>query len=107
MPEQRREFFALLPWLRGGSRDADGQPQASVLWDAPGFASSPQPQRLHVAALPEADDPLAANLDERASLDLLGIELPTRRRNRMNVPVDALEHGDFTVAVHPSLRTCA
>ena len=30
MPEQHREFFALLPWLLVGSRDADGQPHGGV-----------------------------------------------------------------------------
>lgn len=106
MPEQHREFFALLPWLLVGSRDADGHPQASVLWGAPGFATSPQPQRLHIATLPEADDPLAANLRAGTGLGLLGIELPTRRRNRMNGRVEALSDGGFAVAVQQSFGNC-
>ena len=106
MPEQHREFFALLPWLLVGSRDADGQPQASVLWGAPGFATSPQPQRLRIDSLPEADDPLAANLRAGTGLGLLGIELPTRRRNRMNGRVEALSDGGFAVAVQQSFGNC-
>ena len=106
MPEQHREFFALLPWLLVGSRDADGQPQASVLWGAPGFAHSPHPQHLRIAAQPEADDPLAANLRAGASLGLLGIELPTRRRNRMNGRIDTLDDGGFGVAVQQSFGNC-
>lgn len=106
MPEQHREFFALLPWLLVGSRDADGQPQASVLWGAPGFASSPQPQRLRIDTLPEADDPLAANLRAGTGLGLLGIELPTRRRNRMNGRVEALSDGGFAVTVQQSFGNC-
>ncbi|WP_237044961.1 pyridoxamine 5'-phosphate oxidase family protein [Aquipseudomonas alcaligenes] len=106
MPEQHREFFALLPWLLVGSRDADGQPQASVLWGAPGFTTSPQPQRLRIDSLPEADDPLAANLRAGTGLGLLGIELPTRRRNRMNGRVEALSDGGFAVAVQQSSGNC-
>ena len=106
MPEQHREFFALLPWLLVGSRDADGQPQASVLWGTPGFATSPQPQRLRIDSLPEADDPLAANLRAGTGLGLLGIELPTRRRNRMNGRVEALSDGGFAVAVQQSFGNC-
>lgn len=106
MPEQHREFFALLPWLLVGSRDADGQPQASVLWGTPGFATSPQPQRLRIDTLPEADDPLAANLRAGTGLGLLGIELPTRRRNRMNGRVEALSDGGFAVAVQQSFGNC-
>lgn len=106
MPEQHREFFALLPWLLVGSRDADGQPQASVLWGAPGFAHSPHPQHLRIEAQPEADDPLAANLRAGASVGLLGIELPTRRRNRMNGNIDTLDDGGFGVAVQQSFGNC-
>lgn len=106
MPEQHREFFALLPWLLVGSRDADGQPQASVLWGTPGFATSPQPQRLRIDTLPEADDPLAANLRAGTGLGLLGIELPTRRRNRMNGRVEAVSDGGFAVAVQQSFGNC-
>jgi hypothetical protein len=106
MPEQHREFFALLPWLLVGSRDADGQPQASLLWGEPGFAHSPHPQRLHIAARPEADDPLAANLRVGASLGLLGIELPTRRRNRMNGHVEELDTDGFGVFVQQSFGNC-
>lgn len=32
MPDQHREFFALLSLLLVGSLDADGYPSASVLW---------------------------------------------------------------------------
>ncbi|AMR66890.1 pyridoxamine 5'-phosphate oxidase family protein [Aquipseudomonas alcaligenes] len=106
MPEQHREFFALLPWLLVGSRDADGQPQASVLWGAPGFTTSPQPQRLRIDSMPEADDPLAANLRAGTGLGLLGIELPTRRRNRMNGRVEALSDGGFAVVVQQSFGNC-
>ncbi|MDG9924747.1 MULTISPECIES: pyridoxamine 5'-phosphate oxidase family protein [unclassified Pseudomonas] len=106
MPEQHREFFALLPWLLVGSRDAAGQPQASVLWGAPGFVHSPQPQRLQIRALPEADDPLAANLHDGAGLGLLGIELPTRRRNRLNGRARHLDEGGFAVDVHESFGNC-
>jgi predicted pyridoxine 5'-phosphate oxidase superfamily flavin-nucleotide-binding protein len=106
MPEQHREFFALLPWLLVGSLDADGQPQASVLWGKPGFARSTEPTLLRVNARPEADDPLAVNLQSDARLGLLGLELPTRRRNRMNGPLVEDDAGGFTVAVQQSFGNC-
>jgi predicted pyridoxine 5'-phosphate oxidase superfamily flavin-nucleotide-binding protein len=106
MPEQHREFFALLPWLLVGSRDAAGQPHASVLWGQPGFVHSPQPRRLQIQALPEGDDPLAANLHEGTGLGLLGIELPTRRRNRLNGRASNLDGGGFAVDVHESFGNC-
>ncbi|MDG1580371.1 pyridoxamine 5'-phosphate oxidase family protein [Pseudomonas sp. GOM6] len=106
MPEQHREFFATLPWLLVGSLDADGQPHASVLWGEAGFLHSPHPQRLGINAQPEADDPLAVNLREGASLGLLGIELPTRRRNRLNGRITALHKDSFAVAVRESFGNC-
>ncbi len=106
MPEQHREFFALLPWLLVGSTDAEGQPQASLLWGTPGFVRSPEPTLLRINARPQADDPLAAQLSQGASLGLLGLELPTRRRNRMNGAVVETDADGFTVAVAQSFGNC-
>lgn len=106
MPEQHREFFALLPWLLAGSVDDQGQPWASVLCGPPGFAHSPQPRSLRVDALPAPQDPLAANLQAGRPLGLLGIQPHTRRRNRMNGSVAALDAGGFTVAVGQSFGNC-
>lgn len=106
MPEQHREFFGLLPWLLVGSSDAEGQPQASLLWGTPGFVRSPEPTLLRINARPQADDPLAARLDQGASLGLLGLELPTRRRNRMNGGLVETDADGFTVAVAQSFGNC-
>ncbi|WP_137822456.1 pyridoxamine 5'-phosphate oxidase family protein [Pseudomonas sp. D(2018)] len=106
MPEQHRQFFAQLPWMLVGSLDSDGQPQASVLWGKPGFAHSPEPSLLRINARPEADDPLTANLHGAARLGLLGLELPTRRRNRLNGPLVDSDREGFTVAVQQSFGNC-
>jgi predicted pyridoxine 5'-phosphate oxidase superfamily flavin-nucleotide-binding protein len=84
MPEQHREFFAQLPALLVAAVDSEGQPHASVLCGAAGFAWSPHPALLCVGARPEVDDPIASLLHPRAAVGLLGLEWPTRRRNRMN-----------------------
>ncbi len=106
MPEQHRQFFGQLPWLLVGSLDGEGQPVASVLWGKPGFVHSPEPSLLRINARPEADDPLAANLHNDARLGLLGLELPTRRRNRMNGPLLENDGDGFTVAVQQSFGNC-
>jgi predicted pyridoxine 5'-phosphate oxidase superfamily flavin-nucleotide-binding protein len=106
MPEQHRAFFAQLPFLVIGSLDAEGQPFASLLFGPPGFASSPDPVTLRVRALPGDRDPLANALREGASLGILGIELPTLRRNRMNGRVARLGPDGFTVAVDQSFGNC-
>ncbi len=106
MPDQHRQFFAQLPFLVVGSVDADDLPWASILAGAPGFAHSPDPQRLVIAARPVPGDPLDDALTLGAKLGILGIELPTRRRNRMNGRVVAIGAADFTVAVDQSFGNC-
>ncbi|MBG4956653.1 pyridoxamine 5'-phosphate oxidase family protein [Pseudomonas aeruginosa] len=106
MPDQHREFFSLLSLLLVGSLDADGYPSASVLWGPPGFARSPEPPRLRIDNLPQADDPLAANLEAGTRLGILGLEWPTRRRNRMNGRVLARDGKGFTVGVEQSFGNC-
>jgi predicted pyridoxine 5'-phosphate oxidase superfamily flavin-nucleotide-binding protein len=106
MPEQHRSFFAQLPFLIAGSLDEKGRPWASVLAAPPGFAHSPDPRHLRVDALPLANDPLAQALAVGAPLGLLGIEPHTRRRNRMNGTVEALDARGFSVAVGQSFGNC-
>ncbi len=89
--EQQRTFFPLLPFAFVGTVDAAGQPWASVMVGSPGFLSAPDPQHLMVAARPLFGDPLNETLREGAGISLLGIELPTRRRNRVNGIVSVLD----------------
>lgn len=106
MPEQHRTFFAQQPWLLLGSVDAGGWPHASVLAGPPGFVQAPDPGHLRVEALPDADDPLADALRVGARIGVLGIELPTRRRNRMNGEVIAVDERGFSIAVRQSFGNC-
>jgi len=106
MPDQHRELFTKLPYLLVGSVDAAGQPHASLLVGRPGFVASPDALTLVIGAKPAADDPLAENLAVGAAVGLLGIELHTRRRNRMNGVVTALDARGFVVEVRQSFGNC-
>ncbi|QGW84510.1 pyridoxamine 5'-phosphate oxidase family protein [Variovorax paradoxus] len=106
MPDQHRDFFAQLPFLIVGSMDAQLQPWASVLAAPPGFSHSPDATHLRIDALPAADDPLAAQLVQGASLGLLGIQPHTRRRNRMNGKVESIDATGFMVEVQQSFGNC-
>lgn len=105
MPEQHREFFQQLPIVLLGSVDSGGDVWASALEGAPGFVRSPDPKTLQVRALPMSGDPAADNLLEGSAAGLLGIELHTRRRNRVNGSVLRLGDG-FRLAVHQSFGNC-
>src|SRR5213595_3873547 len=106
MPQQHRDFFAKLPTLLAGSIDQAGRPWASMLAGRPGFVHSPDEHRLRIDTLPDAADPLARELRVGAPIGLLGIEPHTRRRNRMNGHVVALDCAGFTVAVEQSFGNC-
>ncbi|HEX3275630.1 MAG TPA: pyridoxamine 5'-phosphate oxidase family protein, partial [Gemmatimonadales bacterium] len=67
-----------------GAADAAGRAWATLLRGAPGFASVPSADRLHLAAVPPPGDPLAATLAAPAEVGTLLIDPPTRRRMRLN-----------------------
>ena len=106
MTEQHRDFFAELPFVILGSIDAEGMPAASLLAGPPGFIASPDPRRLDIATCTIPGDPLLAALKPGAPVGLLGIELWTRRRNRMNGHVIAADARGFSVAVDQSFGNC-
>jgi len=106
MPDQHRAFFAKLPFVVLGAVDTDGNPWATLLANQPGFMQSPTPYRLSIAAKPYPDDPAASGFDNGAAVGLLGIELQTRRRNRMNGVVQASSAAGFSVDVGESFGNC-
>src|SRR5690349_7256204 len=106
MPDQHRVFFAQLPFILVGSVDDQGWPWASLLAGRPGFVSSPDPRRLDIDVMPVPGDPLLAALKPGARIGVLGIELPTRRRNRMNGRVIAAGEAGFSIAVDLSFGNC-
>ncbi|MET0506948.1 MAG: pyridoxamine 5'-phosphate oxidase family protein [Burkholderiaceae bacterium] len=106
MPQQHRTFFEQLPFILVAADGEDGPVQATVLEGIAGFVRSPEERRLEIGALPRAGDPLAAGLAVGTSVGLLGIELPTRRRNRANGVVAARRDAGFAVAVSQSFGNC-
>ncbi len=105
MPDQHRELFEKLPYLIAGVADGGGQPWATLLTGDPGFVTT-TPHAMTVAALPSPLDPARQALQPGASVGLLGIELTTRRRNRMNGRVSGVTEGGFTVDVVQSFGNC-
>ncbi|BDA74049.1 FMN-binding pyridoxamine 5'-phosphate oxidase-like protein [Calothrix sp. PCC 7716] len=106
LPEQHRQFFTQLPYVIAGAVDAAGNPWASILVGEPGFLSSPNNRTLRVATKPLFGDPLATTLADGIDIGLLGIELHTRRRNRINGVVTATHANGFEVHVGQSFGNC-
>lgn len=84
MPDQHRAFYGQLPFVILGSVDGTGAAWATVVDGEPGFLASPDPVSLSLGALPHGDDPALGGIHDGAALGLLGIELHSRRRNRVN-----------------------
>ncbi|SAK73007.1 pyridoxamine 5'-phosphate oxidase-like FMN-binding protein [Caballeronia catudaia] len=107
MPDQHRQFFAQLPFIVAGSVDEHGDPWATLFAGHPGFMRTPDAKTLSVTRARDPLDPADAGMDDGASVGLLGIELHTRRRNRMNGVIrrDGA-NAAFDVAVEQSYGNC-
>jgi predicted pyridoxine 5'-phosphate oxidase superfamily flavin-nucleotide-binding protein len=106
MPEQHRDFFALLPYVLIAARDGAGWPVPTMLAGLPGFISSPDPTSLHLALMDDPHDPVRALLRPGAAFGLLGLELSTRRRNRANGHVVAADDRALKLRVEQSFGNC-
>ncbi len=106
MPEQHREFYQQLPFVLVGHADKTGWPWASILFNEPGFISSSNEKTLHINAIPVSGDPLADALQAGTRLGLLGIELPTRRRNRLAAHIVDVADDGMCLAVDQAFGNC-
>ncbi|EDT40553.1 pyridoxamine 5'-phosphate oxidase family protein [Burkholderia ambifaria] len=107
MPDQHRTFFAQLPFFVLGGVDAHRQPWATLRVGMPGFVTTPDARTLHIGGDALPGDPLDGAWQPGAPLGGLGIEFDTRRRNRVNGVVRALDGGALTIAVEQSFGNCA
>ena len=105
MPDQHREFYAQLPFIVLGSVDEAGAPWATFIEGRPGFITSPDATTLEIDASADPTDPAASGLQQGKPIGLLGIEMHTRRRNRMNGVVGEAAHG-FRIDVDQSFGNC-
>lgn len=106
MPDQHRAFYAQLPFIVLGAVDHEGDVWATLLSGEPGFMTSPDPTTLAFSMPADPRDPASAGLRAGDAVGLLGIELHTRRRNRMNGRVKANGQGAFAVTVEHAFGNC-
>lgn len=106
MPQQHRDFFAQIPFIVAGSVDPEGDAWATLLAGGAGFVTSPTPTRLEIEARRSADDPASAGMAAGDAIGLLGIELHTRRRNRVNGILRRSTGGLLRFEVDQSFGNC-
>ncbi|MCV3271839.1 FAD-binding oxidoreductase [Roseobacter sinensis] len=105
MPDQHRDFFSQLPFLVLAGADDAGRHWVTLLDGPDGFVRSPDDTTLAIASTFDAQDPLAAALGAGTDVGVLGIELATRRRNRMSGRLRRSGAG-FVIDVRQSFGNC-
>ena len=106
LPEDHLDFHTALPFLVAAARDDQGRPWATLLTGPEGFITSPDPKSLVMDASLAAGDALEGTLSSGAHLGLLGIELASRRRNRVNGRVHMDEPGNLVFSVDQAFGNC-
>ncbi|AYG63817.1 FAD-binding oxidoreductase (plasmid) [Rhizobium jaguaris] len=104
--EQHRDFYPQLPFIVLGVVDATGDTWATLRTAPPGFLHSPDIHTLTVDLGRDPADPADSGMNDGDAIGMLGIELHTRRRNRLNGRIRRQENGGFDVAVSQSYGNC-
>lgn len=105
MPDQHRTFFAALPFVVLSAADKRGRPWITILEGNTGFVRSPDPKSLVLTTQIDPQDPLAAAFASDADIGMLGIDLATRRRNRLSGRLRRTSNG-YAIAVRQSFGNC-
>ena len=103
---QQVDFFQALPFVITGHVDSAGQPWAGLFTGAPGFIeieAGPGDCLIHWA---RAANPTALQPTAGDAVGLLGIELASRRRNRLNGKVVDNGSGTLRIGVQQGYGNC-
>ncbi|MEO9517879.1 MAG: pyridoxamine 5'-phosphate oxidase family protein [Paracoccaceae bacterium] len=106
MPDQHREFFEKLRFLVLSAVDKDGRVWPFMRFGGVGFIQSPDSTTLVVSSQPLPSEPDGLDLNEGAKISVLGIELETKRRNRMNGTISYRDHQQLHISVDQSFGNC-
>jgi len=106
MPQQHRDFYQNLPYIFAGYVDDEGWPWASILCGKPGFIQSPDEKKLTIHAAPLAGDLIARELKPGSRIGFVGVELHSRRRNRLSATVSQLNNQTIEVDVDQAFGNC-
>ncbi len=106
LPEQHRVFHTAQPFLVVSARDDQNRPWVTLLDGPDGFVTSPDPKQLVIGATPSSGDALSEAFNAGRDVGILGIELATRRRNRVNGRVISNGSNSIVVGVEQAFGNC-
>ncbi|HVJ33440.1 MAG TPA: pyridoxamine 5'-phosphate oxidase family protein [Terriglobia bacterium] len=105
--DQHRDFYALLPFVVLGAVDAAGDAWATLRAGPKGFLQAPDEHHLHLDLARDPADPADAGFEDGKGVGLLGIELQSRRRNRLNGTISRSGAASgFDILVTQSFGNC-
>jgi predicted pyridoxine 5'-phosphate oxidase superfamily flavin-nucleotide-binding protein len=102
----QQAFYARLSYAVIGSVDAAGSVWATMIEGAPGFLAAHGAFALDVTTPRDSSDPADEGLDDGAAVGLLGIDLDTRRRLRLNGHIERTSPAAFRLHVEQSFGNC-
>jgi predicted pyridoxine 5'-phosphate oxidase superfamily flavin-nucleotide-binding protein len=102
----QREFFRQLPFLVSAHTDEHGQPWAGLITGEPGFIAVEEDRNQCAVHWDRASNPTGVAVRAGDTLGLLGIELATRRRNRLNTTVFANEDQQWRMLIDQGYGNC-
>lgn len=106
MPQQHRNFFENLQMLILGLLDSEGRSWCVPALGPRGFLVSPTPDTLEIHRDPVLSCELGLERSVGASVGILGIDLSSRRRNRLNGRIQHASPGKMTIVVDQSYGNC-
>ncbi|MBL4864940.1 MAG: pyridoxamine 5'-phosphate oxidase family protein [Pseudomonadales bacterium] len=105
-PPQHRVFYQTLPYLFLGYADEEGWPWASLLHGERGFINTPNDKTLKVSTKLVSGDPLQRAMSVGRGFGVLGIDLETRRRNRLTAYCERVDENGFELKVNQTFGNC-
>ncbi len=104
--DQHKEFFENLPYVFLALHDKQGRPWLSVMQGVPGFITSPEPKILKLKGEVIARHDLGLDIGANKSVGVVGLDLSTRRRNRLNGKFDGGHAASISINVEHSFGNC-
>ncbi|MDE1182505.1 pyridoxamine 5'-phosphate oxidase family protein [Paraburkholderia sp.] len=104
--DQHRQFYPLLSFVVLGAVDPHGDVWATLRAGRPGFLRAPDDAHLRIGVPRDPSDPADAGMNDGDAIGLLGIDLATRRRNRLNGVVERDDASGFALSVGESFGNC-
>lgn len=102
----QQAFYARLSYAVIGSVVRDGSVWATMIEGHPGFLAAHGAFALDVTAERDASDPADEGLEQGEAIAMIGIDLATRRRLRLNGHITSRGPGVFRLAIEQSYGNC-